>query len=174
MDLRPVDSDGPEAGLAAVASGACGLPGGRRRTAFELIGAQVAAVHARGARTAAPAHPGKTRLSHQPSDAFTAHPAAVVHEFGMHPRRPIGTSRFAVNCADPCAELLVTPGTTRRSTATPRVVPAGGDVQHPAHRDHPVMGLVRLHELEDLPGTVPVSRANQAAAFFKFSRSSRS
>ena len=37
-----------------------------------------------------------------------------------------------------------------------------------------MMGLVRLHEREDLPGIVPVSRANQAAAFFKISRSSRS
>ena len=35
-------------------------------------------------------------------------------------------------------------------------------------------GPVRLHELEDLPGTVPVSLANQAAAFFRISRSSRS
>ena len=31
-----------------------------------------------------------------------------------------------------------------------------------------MMGLVRLHELEDLPGIVPVSRANQAAAFLKY------
>ena len=53
-------------------------------------------------------------------------------------------------------------------------VPAGGDAQHSAHRGHPMMGLIRLHELEDLPGIVPVSRANQAAAFFNISRSSRS
>ena len=33
-------------------------------------------------------------------------------------------------------------------------------------------GLIRLHELEDLPGTVPVSLANQAAAFLGISRSS--
>ena len=37
-----------------------------------------------------------------------------------------------------------------------------------------MMGLIHAHELEDLPGTVPVSLANQAAAFFKISRSSRS
>jgi len=30
-----------------------------------------------------------------------------------------------------------------------------------------MIGLVRLHEREDLPGIVPVSRANQAAAFFQ-------
>ena len=30
-----------------------------------------------------------------------------------------------------------------------------------------MLGLVRLHEPEDLPGTEPVSRANQTAAFFK-------
>ena len=61
-----------------------------------------------------------------------------------------------------------------RPRPSPRVVPAGGDAQHSAHRGHPMMGLIRLHELEDLSGIVPVSRANQAAAFFNISRSSRS
>ena len=63
---------------------------------------------------------------------------------------------------------------SRRSAAQPSVISAAGDPQHPAHRRHTVIGLVRLHELEDLPGTVTVSRANQAAAFFRISRSSRS
>ena len=39
--------------------------------------------------------------------------------------------------------------------------------RHPAHHDPLVCGSVRSHELEDLPGTVPVSRANQAAALFR-------
>ena len=55
----------------------------------------------------------------------------------------------------------------RTSAASPRIVPAGGDTQHPAHRGYPVDGPVRSHELEDLPGTIPVSRANQAAALFR-------
>ena len=61
-----------------------------------------------------------------------------------------------------------------RPRASPRVVPAGGDAQHPAHRGHPMMGLIRLHELEDFARTEPVSRANQAVAFASISRSSRS
>ena len=64
--------------------------------------------------------------------------------------------------------------TKRTPTASPRVVPAGGDAQHPAHRGHPMMGLIRLHVLEDFARTEPVSRANQAVAFASISRSSRS
>ena len=72
------------------------------------------------------------------------------------------------------ATPLVALGTTGMSTASPRAVPAGGHARHSAHRGRPMMGLIRLHELEDLPGIGPVSRANQAAAFLGISRSSRS
>ena len=123
------------------------------------------AIHARGARAPAPADPDQARLSHQPSNAFTAHPTSAFHQLGVYPRHPVGPSRIVVDTANHCSQLLVASGTTRRPTASPRVVPAGGDAQHSAHRGHPMMGLVRLHELEDLPGIVPVSRANQAAAF---------
>ena len=61
-----------------------------------------------------------------------------------------------------------------RRTLSPRVVAAGGDVQHSAHRGDRVGGLIRSHELEDFSGTEPVSRANQAAAFARISRSCRS
>jgi hypothetical protein len=37
-----------------------------------------------------------------------------------------------------------------------------------------MLGLVSPHELESFGGIEPVSRANQAAAFFRISRSSRS
>src|SRR5260370_37106591 len=57
---------------------------------------------------------------------------------------------------------------------TPRIVAAGGDGQHRAHRGNPVFGLIRVHELERRDGTEPVSVANQAATFESISRSSRS
>ena len=128
----------------------------------------MARLAARGARAAAPAHSGQPRLSHQPSDPFPAHPAPLVPQLGMHPRRPVGAARSLVDGPDRAAQLLVALRAMGAPTASPRVVPAGGDAQHSAHRSHPMMGLVRLHELEDLPGIVPVSRANQAATLFYF------
>ena len=47
------------------------------------------------------------------------------------------------------------------------MVPAGGDTQHSAHRGPLVLGSVRSHELEDLPGAVPVSRANPCRGFLQ-------
>ena len=47
----------------------------------------------------------------------------------------------------------------------PRVVPAGGDLQHPAHARNRILGLMRSYELVDPDGIESVSRANQAAAF---------
>src|SRR2546426_10818188 len=48
---------------------------------------------------------------------------------------------------------------------------ARGDAEHPTNRFHRIAGLVRCYEPEDLPGVVSVSRANQAVAFAKISRS---
>ena len=43
-----------------------------------------------------------------------------------------------------------------------------------AHRGYWITILIRLHESEDFSGIEPVSRANQAAAFDRISRSMRS
>ena len=136
-------------------------------------GRATARLRARGARAPAPAHPGQARLAHQPRDAFAAHPASAREQLRVHSRHPVRAMRIAVDAANHRAQLLVATGPTRPSTTSPRGVPAGGDAQHPAHRGHPMTGLVCAHEPEDLPGTEPVSRANQAVAFAKMSRSSR-
>ena len=64
----------------------------------------------------------------------------------------------------------------RAATAAvaPRVVPAGGDAQHAAHAWDGMSAWCAAHELESLDGIESVSCANQAAAFFRISRSSRS
>ena len=51
---------------------------------------------------------------------------------------------------------------------------AGGDRQHPAHARNRILGLMRSYELVDPDGIESVSRANQAAAFDRVSRSMRS
>src|SRR5271156_55860 len=76
--------------------------------------------------------------------------------------------------ADAYGEVRIEPRPCGRRRLAPRIVAAGGDSQYPAHGGNPVDGLIRAHELERRDGTVPVSVANQAAAFAKISRSSRS
>src|SRR6266851_3875632 len=79
-----------------------------------------------------------------------------------------------MNRADARSEFRVGARPCRRRALAPRIVAAGGDGQHPAHRGNCVHGLIRVHELERRDGTEPVSVANQAAAFDSISRSSRS
>src|SRR2546422_1048503 len=71
-------------------------------------------------------------------------------------------------------ELDIGARARRHRSLPPRVVPAGGDTQDPAHGGNTVDGLVGGHELESLDGLEVVSRANQAAAFDRIARSSRS
>jgi len=61
-----------------------------------------------------------------------------------------------------------------RVVLKPSVKAAGRDFQQPRHDGNGPSGLIRFHELEPFSGTVTVSRANQAAAFDKMSRSSSS
>src|SRR5712691_8240726 len=79
-----------------------------------------------------------------------------------------------MNRADARREFRVGARPRRGRPLAPRIVAAGGDGQHPAHRGNCVHGLIRVHELERRDGTEPVSVANQAAAFDSISRSSRS
>ena len=68
---------------------------------------------------------------------------------------------------------LIRRATRFRLTRTPQpvVVSAGGETQHPAHGRKRKGGPVRLHERISPPGIDPLSLANQAAAFFRMSRS---
>src|SRR5256885_12642272 len=76
--------------------------------------------------------------------------------------------------SDPFEQPRVRSFTRRRLALLPRVVPAGGDAQCAAHHADPMLGLMLAHEPERLLGVDCVSCANQAAAFFSISRSSRS
>ncbi len=61
----------------------------------------------------------------------------LIGQFGMHPRRAIGSPRASDEiCADASAQDSVfrAPASTR--SLEPRVVSAGGDTQHSAHRGH--------------------------------------
>ena len=103
--------------------------------------------------------------AHQARDALATHPLAPRDQFGMDPRGPIRPARVAVNRRNFRRQrgVLVRPLT--RWTAVPRVVPAGGDLQHSAQGGDRMGGPVRRHEREDPEGIASVSRANQVAAF---------
>src|SRR5262245_16685057 len=62
----------------------------------------------------------------------------------------------------------------RRAASRPRMIAAGGDAQNTAHRGHRMYGPVLAHESVSFGGTVFVSRANQAAARERMSRSTLS
>src|SRR5262249_15442856 len=62
----------------------------------------------------------------------------------------------------------------RRAASRPRMIAAGGDAQNTAHRGQRMNGPVLAHESVSFGGTVFVSRANQAAARERMSRSTLS
>src|SRR5208337_398182 len=111
---------------------------------------------------------------HQPRDPLATDADALRGQLGVNARRAVGCARAFMNRLDTQAQFPIGTRSLRARPYTPRIVAAGGDSQHPAHRGNPVHGLIRTHELERRDGTEPVSVANQAAAFDKISRSSRS
>ena len=121
--------------------------------------------------TPSSAHALQACFAHQASDAFASHASAPIAQFGVDTRRAVGAARALVDGTDLFDQHRVLSLSPRGGSFAPRVVAAGGDAQHSAHGGNGEFGLVRFYEREDLPGTSPVSRANQAAAFAKISRS---
>jgi len=92
----------------------------------------------------------------------------------MNTRCSVSPPTTGMNRSDSLKENGILLCSSGWASHPPRVVPAGGDFQQTAHRGNRIAILVCTHELVDLGGTEPVSRANQAAAFAKISRSKRS
>ena len=101
---------------------------------------------------------------HQPRHPLPRHRHARGPQLRVHPPRPVDLPRLGVDRRDPPA----------RRPPPPRVVAAGGDAQHAAHTRDRIPGLVRSHKFERSYAIESVSRANQAAAFDRISRSIRS
>jgi hypothetical protein len=127
--------------------------------------------------------PGRTRrfatadtpqmgLSHQASHPLAPHTQALFGQFGVNARRTIGAFRSLVDLLDLLGQHLVFLLSLGRRSLQPGIEPTGRDFQNAAHAPDRIDGLVVAHELEDFGGTESVSRANQAAAFARISRSS--
>ena len=113
-------------------------------------------------------------LLHQPAHPLLADHLARLLQLGVEPRPAVHLPVLVVGLPDLEHQLRVSLRPGRGRTAHPSVVDAGGESQHAAHRPNRIVGLIRLHELEPRSGIELLSRANQAAAFFRISCSMRS
>ena len=146
-----------------------------REVALDQIGSRPCiAIAPRGATTLTPANADDAVQAHQPCHPVVADAHTQVLEVGMYLGCSVDFARALMQLYDLLPEERVASRSCRRCAFAPRIVPAGGDLQHAAHGGDAIGGLMRLHEREDLEGAVSVSRANQAVAFDKISRSSRS
>jgi hypothetical protein len=92
----------------------------------------------------------------------------------MHTWRAIQLPRRGVNGPHARQQVTVSLRMGRWRAFTPSVITCRGDAEHARHGGNGERGLVRAHEPEEPDDTAPVSRANQAAAFERLSRSSLS
>jgi len=104
------------------------------------------------------------RPAHQPRHPLATNRSILGDELGVDPGSTIGAARRGVDPAI-CCRNTAPHRRAPTETRPPRVVPAGGDPQHAAHRGYPMLGLVYLHELEDSDPLESVSRANQPRLF---------
>ena len=138
---------------------------GRRPVVLVPPGCCRAAVPMAGAHQA--------RLTHQTSDPLAAVPLSAPTQIGMDARRPVGLPRTGMHRLDALQQGRVGRGVGGRWPLQPGVVARLGHAEHACHCGNRERGLVRAHEPEEPDGSVPVSRANQAAAFDRISRSGR-
>ncbi len=111
---------------------------------------------------------------HQARHPLASHMPALFCQFCVDTRGTIGAFRSLVDFLDFLGQHVVCLLSFRWEALPPGVEPAGRDSQHTAHAADRIDSLVGAHELEDLGGIESVSRANQAAAFARISRSNLS
>ena len=97
-------------------------------------------------------------------DPLVRHERAACRRCRARPHVPHGSARSARCRSFP----------PQQPPLPPRIVAAGGDTQQSAHGGDRISRLVIAHEGEPFGGIAFVSRANQAAAFERISRSSLS
>jgi hypothetical protein len=152
---------------------------------IRAIGSEVA-VHEIGRGTGLLVAPGRDRsmplptctrqprVSHQASDALAPVSFPFDPKLGVHPRGAVSLPRGRVHRPDPLQQRGVGLRVRRCRASQPGVEARLGYAEHARHDTDREIGLVRAHEPEDPDGTAPVSRANQAAARERMSRSTRS
>ena len=168
---REVEEAGPARHLGDV-----GDPQPVRRLDREVVLDQVrrrtrTVIADRGSDRFTPADTAQAGPAHQAGNTLAPDMNAQIAQLGMNTRRPVGAVRGGVDAGDPPRQGRIVLFPPARLMAAPRVIAAGGDAQQPTHRGDRIHGPVRPHEREDPSGIASVSRANQAAAFARISRS---
>ena len=125
----------------------------------------------RDRRASAPADARDPCRSHQPGNPLPANLEAIGLQLGVNARRAIGSMRPDVDCADAACQIGVGGRPSRRWPAPPRIIAGRRNLQDAGHRANGIHGLVRAHEPVNPFGLALLSRANQAAAFARMSRS---
>ena len=92
-------------------------------------------------------------------------------ELGVDARRAIGSMRSSVDRADTTRQIGVGARPSRGGSAPPGVIVRGRNLQDAGHCINGIDGLVRTYEPVNPFGLALLSRANQAAAFARMSRS---
>ena len=125
----------------------------------------------RDRRAFAPADARDPCRSHQPSNPLPANREAIGLQLGVNTRRAIGSMRSSVDRADMTRQIGVGGRPSRNWSAPPGVIARGRNLQDAGHCPNRIHGLVRAHEPVNPFGLALLSRANQAAAFARMSRS---
>jgi hypothetical protein len=115
-----------------------------------------------------------TAIAHQTGNSFSADTSTIVKKFCVNSRTTVRRTRTAEDRFNSIAEQRVFLRMFRRRPRRPSVIAARRNLEDAAHRSDGIIGLVRFHESEDRFGRSVFSRANQAAAFERISRSNSS
>ncbi len=94
---------------------------------------------------------------------------ALQAQTGMDTRSPIGSPTLLMNALDAVLKDSISPGSRRGLAGAPGIVATPRNAQNSAHHSNTEDGLVRRYEFEDSGGSKELSRAKEAAAFFKIS-----
>jgi hypothetical protein len=109
-------------------------------------------------------------LLHQPNHAPAAHADLLLTQVFVNAWAAVPLLARVERGAHQDPQLPIALGVARFGSPTPRVIPAGRESQHVAHRRNRKERLPRVNQRERVAGSL----AKKAAAFFKISRSSRS
>ena len=134
-------------------------------------GMMVSRLSRRDRRASAPADARDPCRSHQPSNPLSASREPIGLQLGVNTRRAISSMRSSVDRADMTRQVGIGGRPSRSWSAPPSVIARGRNLQDVGHCANGIHRLVRAHEPVNPFGLALLSRANQAAAFAKMSRS---
>ena len=113
-------------------------------------------------------------VPHQPRDTLFAHQSPFSSEQSVNSWGTIDPLALEMENPDPLGEQVILFLSQALISLEPGVVARPREPQKPRHDRDAVFGLVRSHERVPRLRVDTLSEANQAAAFFRMSRSSRS